>query len=295
MASEAMAGVLERLRERPRRTDEPIDVWRDGMEDRAKAFRPQEGVSFDPVNAAGVDAEWTIPSITDNRFLIYFHGGGYCCGSISTHRVFASFLAVASKARVLNVGYRLAPEHPYPAAVHDAVAVYEWLLAQNIAPGSIAMGGDSAGGGLTIAALMSLRDARRALPAAAVLLCPWTDLTLSGASIESGSEAELVARLPDLIQLKEWYLNGHTPEDPMISQIFVDLTGLPPMLVQAGKADILLDDGRRFAQRAVEAGVNATLEEWDEMIHVWQALAPILPEGQQAVNRIGKYLQDKIR
>ena len=291
MASEALQRVLEKLRERPVVSGEPVEVWRAGMEERAKSFRPKEGTNFESVDAGGVRAEWVVPADADDRVLIYFHGGGYCCGSINTHRVLASFLAHACRARVLNVDYRLAPEHPYPAGVEDGIAVYRWLRSQNVPAAKIILGGDSAGGGLVVAALMSLRDAGDALPAAAVLICPWTDLTMSGESIRSGAEDELIARLPDLIQLKDWYLNGHDPADPMVSQIFGDLTSLPPLLVHVGNADILVDDGRRIAERAIEAGVATTLDEWNEMVHVWHSMAPILPEGQQAIDRIGEFVR----
>lgn len=294
MASKALQRVLERLRERPVVTDEPIEVWRAGMEERAKAFRPMENTTFEAVDAGGVPAEWVIPDNAEDRVFIYFHGGGYCCGSVSTHRVLASFLAHACRGRVLNVDYRLAPEHPYPAGVQDGVSVYRWALSTGVQPTRVAIGGDSAGGGLTLAALMSLRDAAETLPAAAVLICPWTDLTLSGDSIVSGAEEELIARLPDLVRLKDWYLKGHDAEDPLVSPIFADLSGLPPTLVHAGGADILADDGRRVADRLNAAGVDATLDEWDEMVHVWHSMAPILPEGRQAVDRIGDFVRRHI-
>lgn len=293
MASEGLARVLERLRERPAVTDEPIEVWRAGMEERATSFRPKEGVAFEPVDAGGVPAEWVVPAKADDRVFIYFHGGGYCCGSIATHRVMASFLANAAGGRVLNVDYRLAPEHPYPAGLEDAISAYRWLLSQGLPADRMAMGGDSAGGGLTLAALMSLRDAGDPLPAAAVLICPWTDLTLSGDSIATGAEDELIARLPDLVRLKDWYLNGHDATDPMVSPLFADLAHLPPMLVHVGSADILVDDGRRIAARAEEAGVEVILDEWAEMVHVWHSMAPILPEGQQAIDHIGDYLRER--
>jgi acetyl esterase/lipase len=289
-----MTRVLARLRERPVVTGEPVEIWRAGMEERAKSFRPKEGVSFEPVDAGGVAAEWAVPSNAEDRVLVYFHGGGYCCGSVTTHRVLVSFLAVACGARVLNVEYRLAPEHPYPAGIEDAVSAYRWLLSQNVPAARVAIAGDSAGGGLALAAMMRLRDAGDVLPASAVLLCPWTNLTLSGDSIASGAESELIARLPDLVRLKDWYLNGHDPGDPFVSPIFADLSGLPPMLIHVGKADILIDDGRRVAERARAAGVDATLEEWDEMVHVWHSMAPILPEAREAIDTIGGFLRARI-
>lgn len=291
MASKALARVLERLRERPVVTDEPVENWRAGMEERAKAFRPKDGVTFESVDAGGVPAEWVVASNADERVFIYFHGGGYCCGSIDTHRVLASFVAEACRARVLNVDYRLAPEHPYPAGVEDAVAAYRWLVAQGVGADRITMGGDSAGGGLSLAAMMSLRETGAPLPAAAVLICPWTDMTLSGDSIATGAEDELIARVPDLVRLKDWYLDGHDAADPMVSPVFADLSGLPPMLVHVGLADILADDGRQVAERAKSAGVDVTIDEWEEMVHVWHSMAPILPEGQQAIDRIGEFVR----
>lgn len=291
MASEALERVLAALRGRPPVTDEPIEVWREGMEERARSFRPKKGVAFETVDAGGVPAEWVVPENVEGRVLVYFHGGGYCCGSIRTHRVLASFLADACRARVLNVDYRLAPEHPYPAAVHDALAAYRWLRNEGVADDAITVGGDSAGGGLSLALMMSLRDAGERLPAGAVLLCPWTDLTLSGDSIATGAEDELIARLPDLIRLKDWYLDGHDPRDPMVSPVFGDLSLLPALLVHVGTADILIDDGRRAAQRARTAGTEATLEEWDDMVHVWHSMAPILPEGRDAIEGVGAFVR----
>jgi acetyl esterase/lipase len=202
-----------------------------------------------------------------------------------------SHVARAARARVLNVGYRLAPENRFPAAVNDAVAAYRFILAQGYAPESVALGGDSSGGGLVLGALVALRDAGDPLPGAAICLCPWTDLTLTGETIESLRDTDPMVRAPVLALMAEAYLGDADPRSPTASPLFADLAGLPPLLVQVGTAELLLDDAKRFAERATAAGVDVTLDIWDEMIHVWHAFADFLPEAKDAIARIGAYVE----
>jgi acetyl esterase/lipase len=223
--------------------------------------------------------------------MLYLHGGGYAIGSIVTHRGLAGRLSQAAAARVLLVDYRLAPEHPFPAAVNDATGAYRWLLAQGIDPARLIIAGDSAGGGLTIAALVAVRDAGMPLPAAAVCLSPWVDLEGSGDSVTTKATADPLVQKAGLLQLAAWYLAGANPRTPLAAPLYADLRDLPPLLIQVGTAEILLDDATRLAEKAIAAGVKVTLEPWEDMIHVWQLFAPMLPEGQKAIERIGVFVQ----
>lgn len=229
----------------------------------------------------------------DERVILYFHGGGYCVGSPTTHRDFAWRLSAASAARVLLPHYRRAPEHLFPTAVDDAVTTYRWLLAQGIHPDNLVIGGDSAGGGLALATLARLRDEGERLPAAAVLLSPWVDLALTGESLRSKAAEDPVLTLAQLHEFAQLYLGDADPRTPLASPLYADLSGLPPLLIQAGTAEILLDDAARLAERADDAGVDVTLDIWPEMIHVWQGFAGFLPEGQTAVTQIGAFIRGR--
>jgi acetyl esterase/lipase len=212
-------------------------------------------------------------------------------GSIKTHRDLAGRISRAAGARVLNVDYRLAPEHPHPAAVEDATAAYRWLLARDQDPRRLAIAGDSAGGGLTIATLVALRDQDHPLPAAAVCLSPWVDLEGVGDSMKTCADIDPMIQLDHLLQMAKLYLGGLPPRTPLAAPLYADLSGLPPLYIQVGTAETLLDDSNRIAERARKVGVDVTLEPWEDMIHVFQAFAPILPEGQQAIDKIGEFLR----
>jgi acetyl esterase/lipase len=226
--------------------------------------------------------------------LLFLHGGGFSSGSCVTHRELAARLSLASGARALVLDYRLAPEHPFPAAVEDAATGYEWLLAQGIKAGQIAVGGDSAGGALALAALLLLRERGIALPAATVLFSPWLDLAVSGPTITSRAALDPLTSGEDLRAAAALYLAGADPATPLASPLFGDLRGLPPTLVQAGDHEVLLSDATRLAERAEAAGVALTLDVWDEMWHVWHAWAGILPEGQQAIDRAGQFIRERL-
>jgi acetyl esterase/lipase len=199
-------------------------------------------------------------------------------------------IARASKAKALAIDYRMGPEHPFPAAVDDACAVYRWLIAQEYKPGRIVISGDSAGGGLTLATLLALRDSGAPMPAAAVPISPWADLEGTGASIKTRAATDPMVDLAGLQRMASLYAGGQNLKNPLISPIYGDYKGLPPMLIQVGDAEILLDDSTRVAERAKAAGVKVELEAWPEMFHVWHVFAKILPEGQQAIDRIGQYV-----
>jgi monoterpene epsilon-lactone hydrolase len=252
-------------------------------------------VKCEPVNAGGVGAEWiSAPGATPDRAVLYLHGGGYVVGSVKTHRDLMGRVSRAAKARVLGLDYRLAPEHPFPAAVDDSIAAYRWMLQQDLRPSRIAVAGDSAGGGLVIATLVAIRDAKLQMPAAGVCLSPWVDLEGIGESMKTREEADPVVGRDMLTQMAAAYLGGNDARTPLAAPLYADLKGLPPLLIQVGDAEVLLDDSNRLAQRARAAGVQVKLEVWPEMIHVFQLFAGFLPEGQQAVEDIGQYLSQQL-
>jgi acetyl esterase/lipase len=242
-----------------------------------------------------VAAEWVVGAGVDSvAVLVYVHGGGYHMGSARGQRYLVGALSAASQMRVLNVDYRLAPEHPFPAAVDDTIAAYRWVLGQGIPAQRIALAGDSAGGGLTLGTLLALKDVGDPRPAAAVAISPLTDLKASGDSMRTRADLEIILRPGAVEEAATWYLNGESREHPYASPLYGDLTGLPPLLLQAGDAEVLLDDSTRFAKKAELAGVDVTLEIWPEMPHVWHVFAGFLPEADQAIARIGKWLQVKL-
>jgi acetyl esterase/lipase len=249
-------------------------------------------VKCEPVTAGGVKAEWvTAPGADAGRAVLYLHGGGYVIGSINTHRALAARISTAAKARVLVIDYRLAPEHPFPAAVEDSVAAYRWMLAQGLKPSRIAVAGDSAGGGLTVATLVAIRDAKLASPGAGVCLSPWIDLEGIGDSMKSKASVDPMVQKEALLEMAAHYLKGQNARSPLAAPLYADLAGLPPLLVQVGTAETLMDDSTRLAERARKAGVKVTLEPWENMIHVFQVFAPMLDEGQQAIEKIGEFIR----
>jgi monoterpene epsilon-lactone hydrolase len=259
------------------------------------ASQPPPGTTVEPVDAGGVGAEWVVAAGADSdRVLLYLHGGAYQIGSPATHRSMVARLSGAAGARVLSIDYRLAPEHPFPAAVDDAVAAYRWLLAEGTDPAVIAIGGDSAGGGLALATLVALRNAGEPMPAAAVVLSPWTDLALTGASMQTRAAVDVLIKPAGMAETAEAYLAGQDPRHPYASPLYADLHGLPPVLVHVGDAEVILDDSTRFAARARDHRVDVTLEVWDEMPHVWHAFAGLLPEADQAIERIGSWLTERL-
>ena len=259
--------------------------------------RPAEpDIESEPVVANGVSAEWiSAPGVAAaDRAVLYLHGGGYIMGSLNTHRDLMGRISRAAQARVLGLDYRLAPEHPFPAAVDDTVAGYQFLLEQGMPPERLAIAGDSAGGALTLAALIAGRDAGLPMPGAAVCLSPFLDLEGTGESIKTRADVDPIAT-PEVIDVwAKAYLAGADPRTPLANPLYADLAGLPPLLIQVGDHEVLLDDSTRLAERAQAAGVQVKLEVWPEMIHRWQSYAAVLPEGQQAVEDIGTFIREQI-
>jgi monoterpene epsilon-lactone hydrolase len=246
-----------------------------------------------PVSADGIAAEWIESPGADCGVILYLHGGAYALGSIHTCRELVARLARATRMRGLAINYRLAPEHPFPAALEDATKAYAWLLAKEVEPSRIIVAGDSAGGGLALAALVALRDAGKPLPAGAVCISPWTDLTLSGASIQSRAHVDCMLDADSLEMYAKLYAGERDRTSPLISPLFADLSDLPPLLIQVGTDEILLDDAMRCADRARQAGVDVTLEIWDGMFHVFQ-LVPFLPETTKAVGHMAEFVSQNL-
>jgi phosphinothricin tripeptide acetyl hydrolase len=259
-----------------------------------KVFPTPPDVKVERVSAPAAPAEWLRPpSATPGRVVLYLHGGGYVIGSPRSHRHLAAAIAGAAGASALLLDYRLAPEHPFPAAVEDATAAYRWLLDQAIAPEHIVIAGDSAGGGLTVATLLALREARVPLPAGGVCISPWVDLTCSGASYATKAAADPIVRRASVEEMARAYLGATPPRTPLASPLFADLRGLPPLLIHVGSDEVLLDDAVQLAERAKAAGVDATLEIYDRMIHVWHWFLPMLDEAQTAVEAIGRFVRSR--
>ena len=292
MSQQQLQQIIQMLKAQPIAGHPTVQDMRANFEQMTNVFPVAADVKCEPVNAGGVKSEWvTAPGADANRAVLYLHGGGYVIGSINTHRDLASRISRAAKARVLLIDYRLAPEHPFPAAVEDSVAAYRWMLAQGLKPSRIAVAGDSAGGGLTVATLVAIRDAKLAVPAAGVCLSPWIDLEGVGDSMKSKAAVDPMVQKEALLEMAKHYLKGQDARSPLAAPLYADLAGLPPLLVQVGTAETLLDDSTRLAERARKAGVKVTLEPWENMIHVFQVFAPMLDEGQQAIDKIGEFVR----
>ena len=285
--------LCEVLRANALPADASLSTQRERFETMTAGMPLADGVRCSAVDAGGVPAEWVDPPDVgaDAPTLLYFHGGGYGMGSLNTIRALVSQLAVATAARVMSVGYRLAPEHPWPAAVDDAVAAFDWLLQSGVEPSRMAFGGDSAGGGLTVAAMLAARERGLPMPTAGVCISPWADLTLSSPSVDRNAATDPEVNRVTLARWAELYLAGADPKNPLVSPVFGDLRGLPPLLIQAGTAEAIEDDAVRLAMAARAAGVPVTLELYEDMIHVWHAFAPRLPEATATIDRLAAWLQ----
>jgi acetyl esterase/lipase len=226
-----------------------------------------------------------------DRHVLYLHGGGYVYGACSYYRDFIWRISAATAGQVLCIDYRLAPEHPFPAALDDAISAYRWLLAEGAAPAQLAVMGDSAGGGLALATLLRLRDEAVPLPAAAVGLSPWTDLALTGESLRINAEADPMLKVEDPTVFARHYLAGTDPRNPYASPLYGDPRGLPPVLMQVGSDEILRDDAVRMADKLKAAGCSVEVEVWPRMPHSWHLYARIVPEGKRALERIGAFVR----
>jgi len=296
MASAELQKVLQLMAERPvggGATD--IAGMRAGMED--GSFPATDAATVTPVDANGVPGEWvTVADSDPNRRLLYVHGGGYVLGSPVTHRRLCEDIAAAARCSVLNLNYRLAPEHPFPAAVDDAIEGLKYVQSNGPdgegAAAAVFVAGDSAGGGLTLATLLAARERGVEQPNAAIGISAWTDLAITGESIQTRAEADpLITDASMINNMAAAYLGGTDATNPLASPLYADYAGLPPLLLQVGDAEVLLSDTTRVTEKARAAGVDVVEEVWDEMFHVWHAFAPMLPEGQQAIDRIGEFIK----
>ncbi|HET8532528.1 MAG TPA: alpha/beta hydrolase [Methylomirabilota bacterium] len=291
MADRGIDAVRAHLAKLPPSDSLTVAERRAQYERAEKAFPTPPEVKVERVSAPVAPAEWLRPpGAAAGRVVLYLHGGGYVIGSPRSHRHLAAAIAAAGQASALLLDYRLAPEHPYPAAVDDATAAYRWLLDQGIGPGRVVIAGDSAGGGLTVATLLALRDAGLPLPAGGACISPWVDLTFSGASYRTRAAADPIVTRAEIDEMARAYLGATAARTPLASPLFADLGGLPPLLIHVGSDEVLLDDAVQLAERAKAAGVDATLEVWDRMIHVWHWFLPMLDEAQSAVDGIGRFI-----
>lgn len=272
-----------------------LDALRAQYDKAERFFKLPSGVVVEPVRVGALPAEWLRPAgARADATVLYLHGGGYAIGSAKSHRHLAAAIAKAAGTPALLVDYRRAPEHPFPAAVEDAVASYRWLLGTGHPSRRIVVAGDSAGGGLTVATLVALRDAGTALPAAGVCISPWVDLTCGGASYQTKAASDPLVTREGVARMAAWYLAGADPKTPLASPLHADLRGLPPLLVHVGSEEVLLDDARQLATQAGAAGVEATLAVWPEMVHVWHWFLGMLDEAQAAVDDIGAFVGAKV-
>ena len=269
----------------------PLQVQRRVIDPPRPVTPPMREVRMEPTRAGSVSAEWFSQPVSDpERVMLYFHGGGYSTGSINSHRDFLARLCIASRMRVLAADYRLAPEHPFPAPLEDSLAAYRWLIEdEGIRPEHIVMGGESAGAGLTLATLVCLRDEGLPLPAGGVLISGWFDLDSRSTSMQFNRHYDFVTRL-GIRSMAKRYAPPSEHGNPLVSPVHAEMRGLPPLLIQVGAAETLLDDSLRVTESARRQGVEVKLEVWPDMIHAWHVFAPMLEEGRQAIDRIGEFV-----
>ena len=295
MTTAQLDSLVTLLRSRPAPEKPEVGQSRARYEKLAVVLGGAPDAKCEKVDAGGVPAEWVAaPGFDAERAVLYLHGGGYAIGSINTHRRMAYDISAACGARVLVIDYRLAPEHPFPAAVDDAATAWRWLLRQGLSPRRLAIAGDSAGGGLTIATLVNLRDQKLALPACAVAISPWVDLEGTGNSITVRAAQDPMVQKDGLLWMAGMYLNGKDAKTPLAAPLHADLKGLPPILVQVGSAETLLDDATRIAEKLHTAGVEVRLAVWPNMLHVFPFFAPILSEGREGCLEIGAFIRSKM-
>ncbi len=266
-----------------------IEAQRVRQDNVIRFARLPAGIHCQPVSVGGVPAEWIEPAGAGQGVILYLHGGCFALGSVKGHREFISRLAYAAQHRVLGINYRLAPEHPFPAAMEDIATAYHWLQAAGVDPSQIILAGDSAGGGLALSTMLSLRDGAEPLPAGAVCISPWTDLALTGKSMQSKAKVDPIMSPGVLQKYARSYAGDHELSSPLISPHYANLQGLPPLLIQVGTDEILLEDATRLAEKARATGVDVILQIWDEMFHVFPIVS-FLPETKKAVRQMAEFI-----
>ncbi|MGE0408727.1 MAG: alpha/beta hydrolase [Amphiplicatus sp.] len=275
---------------KPKRLDEMAPVALRAFTERAVIPLLPKGVARERVDGA-LKGEWQRPARAA-RTILYLHGGGYVFGSPRTHRTLTYPLALAAEANVFSLDYRLAPEHPCPAAIEDALAAYDFLLGLH-APEKIVIAGDSAGGGLALAALVALKERGAPLPAGAILYSPWTDLTVSGETMAANARSDAMFNRASIEGGRWKYLGRLDPKDPRASPLYADLGGLPPLLVFASRSEMLFDDSRRLVEKAKAAGLHVDFVAADNLVHVWPLFHPFLPEAREALMRSGECIRTR--
>jgi acetyl esterase/lipase len=295
MTVSQLDSLITLLRSRPAPATQDVAEARARFEKMGAFLGGAPDAKCEKVDVDGVPAEWVSARGVDaGRAVLYLHGGGYAIGSLNTHRRLAFDISAASGARLLLLDYRLAPEHPFPAAVDDAAKAWRWLLKQGLAANKLAIAGDSAGGGLTIATLVNLRDQKLGLPACAVAISPWVDLEGVGTSMTARSAQDPMVQKAGLTWMADMYLGGKDARAPLAAPLHADLKGLPPILVQVGTAETLLDDATRIAERLHSAGCDVKLSVWPNMLHVFPLFAPILSEGRDGCLEIGQFMRARM-
>ena len=293
--SDAEIGALRaKLASRPRSDD--YRQRRKDIDARGLAYGLAADVGVEPVTANGIRAEWTTtPKDARDAALLYLHGGGYVIGSLDSHRHLAAEAGRAAGIAALALDYRLAPEHPFPAAVDDALAGFRFLLGRGISPGRVAIAGDSAGGGLVVAAMLAIREAGLPQPGCGWCISPWVDMEAIGETMTSKAATDPTVQRAGLLDMAKMYLSGADPRSPLAAPIYGNLSGLAPVMIQVGACETLLDDALRLAKIGGAADVRVDLQIWPEMIHVWHLFHPELKAGRQAIEAGGAYVRAMIR
>lgn len=294
MSDSEIAALKAQIRSRPRVAD--LAQRRADSDARGRAFGVPAGVVVKPVDAGGVKAEWALPADADDRrAVLYLHGGGYVIGSCESHRHLTAEIGRTAGIRVLTIDYRLAPEHPFPAPVEDTVAAYRFLLGQGLAASDIALAGDSAGGGLVVGAMLAIREAGLPLPGAGWCISPWVDMELTGHSYVDRAEADPMVGREGIQDMVRHYMGDADLRAPHASPIHGDLRGLPPLLIQVGASETLLDDSLMLARAAGAADVPVELQIWPEMVHIWHIFYPMLAAGRRAIGSGASFLRSTLK
>jgi epsilon-lactone hydrolase len=290
MTDTEIGALRAKLAARPRSDD--YRQRRKDIDSRGLEYGLAPDVAIEPTNANGVRAEWnSTPSAARDAVLLYLHGGGFVIGSLDSHRHLVSEAGRAAKALTLALDYRLAPEHPFPAAVEDAVAGYRFLLARGYKPERVTIAGDSAGGGLVVSAMIAIRDAGLPQPACGWCISPWVDLEALGETMSTKASADPTVQKAGILDMARLYLNGADPRSPLAAPIYANLAGLAPLLIQVGAVETLLDDAIRLAKIAGASDVRVDLQIWPEMIHVWHLFHPELKAGLRAIEQGGSFVR----
>lgn len=293
MPDPEILAIRQQIAARPKVTD--IALRRRDYDARGKSFPLPADVLVEKVSANGVPAEWTrTPDSSPEHAILYLHGGGYVIGSLDSHRHLAAEAGRQAGAHVLAIDYRLAPEHPFPAPVEDTLSAYRYLLDSGIKPGSIAFAGDSAGGGLVVAAMLAIKDANLPMPGCGWCISPWVDMEAASKSFDDRAATDPTVQRAGILDMASKYLGGADPKHPHAAPVYGDLCGLPPLFIQVGSVETLLDDALWLAREAGKAEVQVDLQIWPEMIHVWHQFHQVLGAGQRAIEAGGAFIKNNL-